>query len=133
LAIGRREGFQVVSRKSIIPLTIRLRDPLHGKLVRAAKAHDISLNEEIEQRLSSSLAHENWLQERERDRELWQREREFLFMLMRTSLFVPPEKRDEMLAQIERYENPPDEIEEEQLMRILETVLSAKEARKKRA
>jgi hypothetical protein len=103
----------VADRKSIIPLTIRLRGPLHGKVVRAAKAHDVSTNEEIERRLESSFEYEDWQKEREQEPARRQTSFESLLDLVKTIVSLKPEWQNLGLTALETYVKASEEKKKE--------------------
>ncbi len=54
----------MADRKSVVQVTTRFRKDLYRRLVREAKARDISMSQEIERRLESSFGFESWRAER---------------------------------------------------------------------
>jgi hypothetical protein len=99
----------VADRKSITPLTIRLRDPLHGRLIRAAKTHDISLNEEIARRLEMSFEYEDWQKERAQERAERQTGLESLLDFARMAMSIPPKAKESALTALEKYAKASEE------------------------
>ena len=103
----------MADRKSIIPLTIRLRGPLHGKVVRAAKARDVSINEEIERRLKSSFEYEDWQKEREQEPARRQTSFESLLDLVKTIVSLKPEWQNLGVTALEAYVKASEEKKKE--------------------
>jgi hypothetical protein len=54
----------VVVRKGVVRVTARFRKEVHRRLAQEAKAHGVSINDEIERRIESSFAAEDWQVER---------------------------------------------------------------------
>jgi hypothetical protein len=54
----------VADRKSVVQVTTRFRKDTHRRLLREAKARDISMSQEIERRIESSFGFEDWQTER---------------------------------------------------------------------
>jgi hypothetical protein len=54
----------VVVRKGVVRVTARFRKEVHRRLAQDAKAHGVSINDEIERRIESSFATEDWQAER---------------------------------------------------------------------
>jgi hypothetical protein len=97
LTVGEiaEEGGAMAGRKSVIPLTVRVRQPLHEKLLRAAKAKDISLSEEIEQRVIDSFdLPDRW-------RAAWEKDRKSWAMFLKMAVRLQPENRAKIAADID--------------------------------
>jgi hypothetical protein len=85
----------MVGRKSVIPLTVRVREPMHKKLLRAAQEKDISLSEEIERRVVDSFElPDRW-------RAAWEKDRKTFAMFLRMALHLQPENRAKIAAGID--------------------------------
>ena len=54
----------MADRKSVVQVTTRFRKDTHRRLLREAKARDISMSQEIERRIKSSFGFEDWQTER---------------------------------------------------------------------
>ena len=54
----------MVVRKGVVRVTARFRKEVHRRLAQDAKAHGVSINDEIERRIESSFATEDWQAER---------------------------------------------------------------------
>ena len=54
----------MADRKSVVQVTTRFRKDTHRRLLREAKARDISMSQEIERRIESSFGFEDWQTER---------------------------------------------------------------------
>lgn len=54
----------MVVRKGVVRVTARFRKEVHRRLAQDAKAHGVSINDEIERRIELSFATEDWQAER---------------------------------------------------------------------